>query len=259
MKYLSRFDPRSGLRYVLILQLVIAAVLIFSDVAEEFSNPFKNRVELPSGPVSPGDQRREYRTDRTDPTLFLNDEPQDLPVPANFSARLDFSVSELDEFGQVLLLSGQIETGDADRLISYLSEMTENPALVALHSPGGRVSEALTIGQHLREAGVNTGVLAGSVCMSSCPYILAGGIDRLVSQKGVVGMHQHYYEQPRMIPVVFAVEGIQKGQGETMQHLIEMGIDPALMLYSLNTPPEQIYALVADELIQTRLATQIIE
>ncbi len=72
-------------------------------------------------------------------------------------------------------------------------------------------------------------------------------------------MHQHYYEQPRMIPVVFAVEGIQKGQGETMQHLIEMGIDPALMLYSLNTPPDQIYALVSDELIQTRLATQMIE
>ncbi len=259
MGFLSRLDPRAGLRYVLIFQFVIAGFLIASDVAGFVSIPFREKVEIPTGPVSPGDQRREYRTDRTDPTLLPQDGPLDLPVPESFSDRLDFSEQEVDALGRVLLLSGQIEVGDATRFATHLSEMQDKPDLVALHSPGGIVSEALSIGKQVREAELSAAVLAGAVCMSSCPYILAGGQERVVSLSGIVGLHQHFYEQPRLIPVVFAVEGIQKGQGATMQHLIDMGVDPALMLYSLNTPPEQIYALIEEELVDTRIATQIID
>lgn len=42
-----------------------------------------------------------------------------------------------------------------------------------------------------------------------------------------------------------------------MAYLIEMGIDPSLMLYSLNTPPDDIYVLVEAELLETRLATEV--
>ncbi|WP_170449292.1 hypothetical protein [Ruegeria arenilitoris] len=259
MSLLSRFDPRSGLRYVLILQLAIAGVLIASDVLGVVPSPFKERVELPTGPVSPGDQRREYRTDRSDPSLVPQDGPLDVSVPEVFPDRLDFSVQEVEGLGRVLLLSGQIEVDDSSRFASYLSDMQEKPDLVALHSPGGVVSEALSIGKKVREADLASAVLAGAMCVSSCPYILAGGQERIVSMRGIVGMHQHYYEQPRLIPVVFAVEGIQKGQGETMRHLIDLGVDPSLMLYSLNTPPEEIYALIEEELLGTRIATQIID
>lgn len=259
MGYLSKVELRNGLRYVLVLQLVIAGVLVLTDVSEAVQNPFRQRVELPTGPVSPGDQRREYRTDRTDPTLLPQYQPLDVPVPENFPTRLDFSEQMVDDLGRVLLVTGQIEKGDADRFETYLSEMQDRPDLVALHSPGGTVSEALLIGRQIRAAGLSSAVLTGSVCMSACPYVLAGGVERVVSLQGVVGMHQHYYEQPRLIPVVFAVENIQKGQGETMQHLIDMDVDPSLMLYSLNTPPDQIYALVEEELVDTRIATQIVD
>ncbi len=259
MGFLSRIDVRRGLRYVLVFQLVIAGILILSDVADVVSNPFTPRVELPTGPISPGDQRREYRTDRTDPSLLPQDQPLDVPVPQNFPTRLEFTEKQAGDLGRVLLVSGQIDTGDADRFDTYLSEMQEQPDMVALHSPGGQVSEALLIGAQIREAGLSSAVLPGAVCMSACPYILAGGVARIVSLQGIVGLHQHYYDQPRLIPVVFAVESIQRGQGETMQHLIDMGVDPALMLYSLNTPPDQIYALVEDELTSTGIATQILE
>ena len=258
MSLLSRLDPRSGLRYVLILQFAIAGVLIASDVLGVIPSPFKQRIELPTGPVSPGDQRREYRTDRSDPSLLPQDGPLDVPAPEAFSNRLDFTVQDVEGLGRVLLLSGQIEMDDSSRFASFLSDMQEKPDLVALHSPGGVVSEALSIGKQVRDAELSTAVLAGAMCVSSCPYILAGGEERVVSLRGIVGMHQHYYEQPRLIPVVFAVEGIQKGQGETMQHLIDMGVDPALMLYSLNTPPEEIYALVEEELVDTRISTEIV-
>lgn len=259
MGFLSRIDVRRGLRYVLVFQLVIAGVLILSDVAEVMSNPFTPRVELPTGPISPGDQRRQYRTDRTDPTLLPQDLPLDVPVPQNFPTRLEFTEKNVDDLGRVLLVSGQIEIGDAERFETFLTDMSEQPDLIALHSPGGKVSEALMIGDRIREAGLSSAVLSGAVCMSACPYILAGGVERIVSLQGIVGLHQHYYDQPRLIPVVFAVESIQKGQGETLQYLIDMGIDPSLMLYSLNTPPDQIYALVEEELTSTRIATQILE
>ncbi|WP_170481202.1 hypothetical protein [Ruegeria arenilitoris] len=259
MGIFNRLDPRSGLRYVLILQLVIAGVLIAFDVVGVIPNPFKERVELPTGPVSPGDQRREYRTDRSDPSLLLQDGPLEIPMPEAFPERLDFSVVEVEGLGRVLLLTGQIEVDDSSRFASYLSDMREKPDLVALHSPGGMVSEALSIGEKVREAELSSAVLAGAMCVSSCPYILAGGEERIVSLRSIVGMHQHYYDQPRLIPVVFAVEGIQMGQGETMQHLIDMGVEPSLMLYSLNTPPDEIYALVEEELLDTRIATQVID
>ncbi len=61
------------------------------------------------------------------------------------------------------------------------------------------------------------------------------------------------------MPVFMAVEGIQHGQGNTMRHLIEMGVDPGLMIYSLATPPNDIYFLVESELIESQLATAIID
>ncbi|TMV10331.1 hypothetical protein FGK63_04530 [Ruegeria sediminis] len=257
--FLAKIDPRSGLRYVLLLQLAIAGILVVSDVASLYPSPFQKQVDLPSGPISPGDQRREYRTDRPNPKLLRMDEPPDLPMPENFPGRLEFTEQVVERIGRVLLVSGQIEVGDAQRFVSFLSDMQEKPDLVALHSPGGVVSEALSLGRKIREAELSSGVLAGAVCMSSCPYVLAGGEERIVSLRGIVGMHQHYYEQLRYIPVLFAVEDIQKGQGETMQHLIDMDVDLSLMLFSLNTPPQQIYALIEEELIETRIATAIID
>jgi hypothetical protein len=44
-----------------------------------------------------------------------------------------------------------------------------------------------------------------------------------------------------------------------MAHLIEMGIDPGVMIHSLTTPPNDIYVLVEGELIESRMATQIVE
>jgi hypothetical protein len=59
------------------------------------------------------------------------------------------------------------------------------------------------------------------------------------------------------MPVFLAVEGIQRGQGRTMQHLIEMGVDPGVMIHSLTTPPNDIYVLVENELLESRMATEV--
>lgn len=254
-----KLDPRKAMRFVLLGQIALAALLITTDVLSDLPGMLRSKTELPVTPVAPGDQRREYRTDRILPELVQTDGPLDLPVPSEFPNQLTFTEAEVTGWGDVLLLSGSIEDGDARRFANYLDGMRELPDLVALHSPGGLVHEALEIGRAVRAAELDTAVMSGAFCLSSCPYILAGGEERTVSLSGIVGMHQHYYEQPRYLPVAFAVEGIQFGQGETMEYLVEMGIDPSLMIYSLKTPPEQIYALVEDELSATRMATETIE
>lgn len=254
-----RFDPRRGLKIILISQLALAGLLFVSDVGNRLLASLSRSVDTPTGPVTPGDQRRQYRVDGPVPDLILLDEPTDPSMPDSFGGRLDFSGYSVEEFGDVLLLSGEISDGDARRFETHLAGLAKPPDLIALHSPGGIVDEAQDIGRIIRKSGLPTAVLAGGFCVSSCPYILAGGENRTVSLRSVIGMHQHFYDQPRYIPVVFAVSDIQMSQGETLRFLLEMGIDPSLMIYSLNTPPEQIYALVEDELTETKIALEIIE
>ena len=55
--------------------------------------------------------------------------------------------------------------------------------------------------------------------------------------KGASGLHQHYYETPGYMPVYFAVENIQRSQGATMGYLIEMGVDPGIMIHGLTYAP----------------------
>ena len=259
MKYVPKIDPKQGLRYVLLLQLAVAGLLMVTQLFGLLPTWSQDKVELPSGPISPGDQQREYRVDRSLPGLVTQDGPAALPLPETFADRLTFEEVTLEGRGTGLLVTGQIDARASERFANHLEDMGQTPDFIALHSPGGLVHEALLIGRHIRAEELPTAVLAGAMCASSCPYMLAGGVARTVSLQGLVGLHQHYYDQPRYMPVMFAVEDIQTGQGETMAFLMEMGVDPSLMLYSLKTPPEQIYALVEEELTATGIATKIID
>ena len=258
MLTIQRIGVRGALKLLLLAQLLIGGLLVSVDLLENIPLVLPERVELPSGPVSPGDQRRTYRTDRTDPALLNPDGAPDLAKPELFTERLTFLDGEMDGYDDALILSGTIDEGDAERFRLHLAEMSKQPEVILLNSPGGLVHEAQDIGRELRNRNMSSAVLAGSYCMSSCPYILAGGVERVVSVKAAVGVHQHYYQQPKYLPVFLAVEHIQYGQGDTMEYLIEMGVDPALMVHSLNTPPDQIYAFVESELTETQLATKII-
>ena len=55
------------------------------------------------------------------------------------------------------------------------------------------------------------------------------------------------------MPVFFAVEDIQPSQGVIMGYLIEMGLDPGVMVYGLTMPPNDIYVLVESGFLNSRL------
>ena len=70
----------------------------------------------------------------------------------------------------------------------------------------------------------------------------------MIDATASVGVHQHYFGESSLLPAFVAVEDIQRGQGEVMGYLAEMGIDPLVMRHALATPPNEIYLLLPEEL-----------
>lgn len=251
------FTVGRGLKWALIAQAVVAVCVVLADLDARWLPRLGGGDDLQTGPVSPGDQVRRYDPVRTRPGFTNTPNRPDIALPDEMPDRLQFDVIDDAEAGQVLLITGAIDVGDDGRLAAFLASEDSALDTIALHSPGGIVAEALLIGRRLKAAGVDTMMLPGMVCLSACPYILAAGETRRVSREAAVGLHQHYYDTPGYLPAFLAVEDIQHGQGQTMAYLIEIGIDPGLMLYSLNTPPDEIYLLVEEELLATGLATDV--
>lgn len=250
---------RKGIKLIFILQAVTAGLLLVTDIGARWDFETASKEPDIAEPVSPGDQVRRYDPTRPKPNVSPPESLPDLEFSSDLPPRLNFTLRQDPDIGTVLFMHGQIASGDALRVKSYFENLDALPDGLALHSSGGIVNDALEIGRLVRSLSLNTMVMPGTICLSSCPYILAGGVERQVSLSGAVGLHQHYYETPGYLPAFFAVEAIQLGQGETMRHLIEMGVDPGVMLHGLMTPPDDIYLLVENQLLESRLATETTE
>jgi len=236
-----------AIKAILALQIVIAGVLFANDIIRVLPSlglaPSAPRL---TRPVHPGDQTRRYDPKHvpTGPSV---------PGTGDMPSRLLFETS-----GDTLNLTGAIAQGDAERFDTWL-QTHDLPLTATLHSTGGSVQDALAIGKRLREGEANTTVTAGKVCLSACPYIFAAGTDRHAHKDAYIGVHQHYFGENIALPAFLAVEDIQRGQGEVMGYLDDMGIDLRLMQPALITPPEDIYILTPDELTKYNLATEITE
>ncbi|MEE4117476.1 MAG: hypothetical protein V2I65_00485 [Paracoccaceae bacterium] len=247
-------DPMRGtrraLRGMLMLQVGLALALAAAEIGRALPPggwpgglPFAPPGARPPGleaPVAPGDQRRR----------FAPSDLPDLPAAGDMPSRLLF-----EQEGDIARATGMIASGDGARFAEWLASRSEPPVTLALHSTGGSVSDALEIGRAVRSAGLETEVAAKRLCLSACPYILAGGVARRVGEGAAVGVHQHYHGENSYLPAFLAVEDIQRGQAEVMAHLSDMGVDPRVMIPALSTPPAEIYVLLPDELVRHGLVT----
>ncbi|MEM7745337.1 MAG: hypothetical protein AAF409_16675 [Pseudomonadota bacterium] len=252
---------RTVVRACLALQIGVAVLIVADDTWHDLTYALGNEIEtVPTPPVTPGDQTRPFVPvsvpGGVDPATRLG---SPVRLPDTLPRRLEFRLDQTEGFGRVLLLLGEIAEGDGRRFESFLRDITPAPDHVALHSPGGLVDEALRIGRHVRGQGLATLVTADAACLSACPYILAGGVRRVVSQSGWVGLHQSYFGQESVLPAVLAVRGLQELQGETLEYLDDMGIDPLILVHALKTPPEDVYILVGSELTEHALATELVD
>ena len=235
--------PRRGpvariLMGVLIFQLGIGGLLILGDMQGLRLPSFGPDAPRLTEPVRPGDQRRTFRPDRDRPVVQPARDPGELPD------RLVLTQTEATTYR----LEGGIRAGDAERLADLMDQADPAPETLILQSPGGSVQDALALGRHIRASGIATEMLSGEFCFSACPYLLAAGVRRDIAPDASVGAHQHYFGENTFLPAAFAVEDIQRGQGEVMTYLDEMGINPLVMQHALSTPPDQIYVLLPEEL-----------
>ncbi len=248
-----RVSAKSAITGVLAVQLAIALFLMGSDLFRAIPH-----IAWPSSqprfdtPVIPGDQTRRYNP-RDTPLRQPDEGNPDRPYRStgDMPARLAFERS-----GETLTLTGQIAQGDAERFKEYLATDPTMPAMIRLNSPGGSVQDALLIGRQLRAAEVETVMGAGDICLSACPYILASGLSRNIHNDAQVGVHQHYFGTKSALPAFLAVEDIQRGQGEVMAYLNDMGVDPLIMRHALVTPPDEIYVLLPEQLTDYRMDTE---
>ncbi|MGY9048517.1 hypothetical protein P775_03810 [Puniceibacterium antarcticum] len=226
----------------LVVQLIIGALLVLGDVRDGgFHLPgFGPAAPRLTEPVRPGDQRRTFNPSRDRPPTS----------PLRDAGTLPDRLTLTQEDGSLWRLEGGIEPGDASRIIAQIDAAEPAIQTLILQSPGGAVSDALDLGRHLRAQGLATRMLDGEYCYSACPYMLAGGATRDIATGASVGVHQHYFGQNTLLPAFVAVEDIQRGQGEVMIYLQEMGIDPLVMQHALTTPSDEIYVLLPEELEQ---------
>lgn len=157
----------------------------------------------------------------------------------------------------VLEAHGSIDAGASARLLAELEARGEYVATVSLDSPGGVLTEAIRMAEEIRRRGLNTRVENEKTCASSCPLMFAGGLLREAAPKAYIGVHQFYSSDGG--PLVSSAQALADAQATTAtisRHLGEMGVDPALWLHALDTPPGSLYMLSREELSRYRLVTE---
>lgn len=157
----------------------------------------------------------------------------------------------------VLSVEGTIDIGAAQRFEDELARRGEYIRTVSLNSPGGSLDDALAIARLIREHGLATKVEAGALCASSCPLVLAGGMERSVSGDAAIGLHQFYAAPRNLTSPAQAMADAQLTAARISRYLAEMEVDPTLWLHALDTPPRELYYLTPEEMRAYDLVTTI--
>lgn len=198
-----------------------------------------------------------------DPSTGVDGRP--MPHITSSPDALDAPLAIALETGGDLKLTGTIDPGAAIRFRTEIEQRGEYVKTVVLDSPGGSVMDALEIGALIQEKGLATKVAAGHLCASSCPIIFASGAERIASADSAIGVHQIYAaslgETARDAIVVagVAMADAQSTTAAITRHLTKSGVDPALWLHALDTPPDRLYYFSGEEMLSLKLVTQFID
>ena len=97
------------------------------------------------------------------------------------------NAAAVNQFYGGVTLVGEITDGDFDKVKAALIGAKKKKLF--LDSAGGLVSEALLIGNWLRERGFETRIDRSSTCASACVLVFAGGIVRTAHPASTIIVH----------------------------------------------------------------------
>lgn len=179
------------------------------------------------------------------------------PDAAGDSARgpLDRPLRFTLERGGVLLARGTIDEGAAGRFIEEIAALGRRITTIALDSPGGSLDDAMAMATVIRRNNLRTQVPDGAICASSCPLVLAGGVSRTVGHNATVAVHQFYAGRGTRLAPDQAMADAQSTAARIARHLNGLGVDSALWLHALDTPPQSLYRLSLEQMSLYRMVT----
>ncbi|WP_150588276.1 ATP-dependent Clp protease proteolytic subunit [Pandoraea eparura] len=151
--------------------------------------------------------------------------------------------------------SGGITKKDADDLTRVLAFLRNESAgkdfikdspvnkFLVINSPGGEVDAAMRIGTLVRSYRMAVAVPAKAKCMSSCVYIVAGGLVRWLY--GDVGIHRPYFATA---PSESFDAAMKKVVAESKTYFSRMNVSEQLADAMFSTPPDDVHVLSDREL-----------
>lgn len=159
-----------------------------------------------------------------------------------FSHSLTAEVVTVDALGRsnrALAVRGEIGAASA----SVFRNQLDDAKLVAgdtviLSSPGGRVDQALIMGEIIRSRGLRTlvgsvnseGQLKAAYCASACVMVYAGGTVRTVAPGSKLGVHQFTAEMPKEdTSNADAIAHAQRTSGIILEYMTRMGVSPSIL------------------------------
>jgi hypothetical protein len=249
LRYFARFDDGEVARWAfrgLLIGAIGVLALDLRDLAETngWSSP-EATLTAPE-PVLPPAVETDAPAPSADPREFVTADETKLRQPIQFTLGA----------GGTLTAEGSIEPGSAARFAAEIEARGEYVKTVSLNSPGGALDDAMAMARTVRELGIATVVADGALCASSCPLFFAGGKTRSAGDKAAIGVHQFYAAALDETAPEQAMADAQATTARISRHLSEMGVDPALWLHALDTPPRALYYLSPDELAEYKLVTK---
>jgi len=250
VRYFSRFDDGELARWVfrgMLLGTIGVLALDLRDLSREngWWAPEAALPVAPSDPILPPVVQTNLPIPPDDPRRFVTTGEEMLGRPITFTLGN----------GGVLVAEGSIDPGSAARFAAEIEARGEYVKTVSLNSPGGALDDAMAMAKLIRDRGMATDVADGALCASSCPLLLAGGLTRTAGAKAAIGVHQFYAAQQTPTAPAQAMADAQATTARISRHLIDMGIDPALWLHALDTPPQALYYFSPEEMTKYRLVT----
>ena len=163
-------------------------------------------------------------------------------------------------------LKGEIQVGDADRLMAELDKAKPRDTLarlagkapastfdprqwlwVRVESTGGNLEESLKLGRYLRSANA---LITTSDCTSACVFLLAGAVERVGLEEAVgrIGVHRPFFSDARQQSRSSLDQYFTDLHKELTEYLQEMHVPATLADIMFAVPPEEMRMLSAEEL-----------
>ena len=157
--------------------------------------------------------------------------------------------------GGKLMATGTITPGISEAFAAEIAKRGDYIKTVVLNSPGGSVTDALAMGRLIRDRNFATEIEPGKYCASSCPLVFAGGVERRVGDKAILGVHQvAAVGQAGALPRD-EMNVAQNISARCQRYLGDMGINLQVWVHAMETPHDKLFVFKPDELKSLNLAT----